>query len=55
VVTTAAEVRDMAFMAVIGFLALFSLISFELGTDDWRQAGYTPTVDGMFWMRLGGR
>lgn len=51
----AAEVRDMAILAVIGFLALFSLISYELGTDDWRQAGYTPQDDGMFWMRLGSR
>jgi hypothetical protein len=53
--TSAAEVRDMAILAVIGFLALFSLISYELGTDDWRQAGYTPQDDGMFWMRLGSR
>jgi hypothetical protein len=45
----------MAILAVIGFLALFSVISFELGTDDWRQAGYTPLDDGMFWMRLSGR
>jgi hypothetical protein len=51
----AAEVHDMAILAVIGFLALFSLISYELGTDDWRQAGYTPLDDGMFWMRLGNR
>jgi hypothetical protein len=53
--TNAAEVRDMAILAVIGVLTLFSLLSFELGTDDWRQAGYTPLDDGMFWMRLGSR
>ncbi len=45
----------MAILAVIGILTLFSLISIELGTDDWRQAGSTPLDDGMFWMRLGGR
>jgi hypothetical protein len=49
----AAEVRDMAILAVLGILALFSLISYELGTDDWRQAGYAPTDDGMFWMHIG--
>jgi hypothetical protein len=51
----AAEVRDMAILAVLGFLTLFSLISYELGTDDWRQAGYTPTDDGMYWMRISSR
>jgi hypothetical protein len=38
---------------IIGLLALFSLISFALGTDDWRQQGYTPTDEVMFWMRFG--
>ena len=45
----------MAILAVLGFLTLFSLISYELGTDDWRQAGYTPTDDGMYWMRISSR
>jgi hypothetical protein len=45
----------MGILAVLGFLTLFSLISYALGTDDWRQRGYTPKDDVMFWMRLGGR
>jgi hypothetical protein len=49
----AAEDHDMVILAVIGLLALFSLISFALGTDDWRQRGYTPKDEVMFWMRFG--
>ena len=43
----------MVILAVIGLLALFSLISFALGTDDSRQRGYTPKDEVMFWMRFG--
>lgn len=49
----AAEDHDMVILTVIGLLALFSLISFALGTDDWRQRGYTPKDEVMFWMRFG--
>lgn len=48
-----AEDHTMVILAVIGLLALFSLISFALGTDDWRQRGYTPKDEVMFWMRFG--
>jgi hypothetical protein len=43
----------MGILAVFGVLTLFSLISYKLGTDDWRQQGYTPKDDVMFWMRFG--
>lgn len=43
----------MVVLAVIGLLALFSLISFALGTDDWRQRGHAPKDEVMFWMRFG--
>lgn len=49
----AAEDHAMIILTVIGLLALFSLISFALGTDDWRQRGYTPRDEVMFWMRFG--
>lgn len=45
----------MGILAVLGFLTLFSLISYTLGTDDLRQRGYTPKDEVMFWMRLGSR
>jgi hypothetical protein len=45
----------MGILAVLGFLTLFSLISYTLGTDDLRQRGYTPTDEVMFWMKLGSR
>ncbi len=38
---------------IIGLLALVSLISLALGTDDGRQRGYTPRDEVMFWMRFG--
>lgn len=37
----------MVVAIIIGLLALFSLISFALGTDDWRQRGYTPREEVM--------
>ena len=43
----------MVVAIVIGLLALFSLISFALGTDDGRQRGYTPRDEVVFWMRFG--
>ena len=43
----------MVILMVIGRLALFSLISFALGTDDGRQRGYTPKDEVMYWMRFG--
>lgn len=38
---------------IIGLLALFSLISLTLGTDDPRQRGYSPRDEAIFWMRFG--
>jgi hypothetical protein len=43
----------MVVAIILGLLALFSLISFALGTDDWSQRGYTPKEEVMFWMRFG--
>ena len=37
---------------IIGLLALFSLISFALGTDDWRELGYTPWDEVIFRTRF---
>jgi hypothetical protein len=39
---------------IIGFLALFSLISYALGTDDGRQGDYTPRDEPLFWTRFWG-
>jgi hypothetical protein len=43
----------MVVAIILGLLALFSLISFALGTDDGRQRGQTPRDEVMFWMRFG--
>jgi hypothetical protein len=40
---------------IIGLLALFSLISFLLGTDEPRQGDVDPTYDARFLMRFGAR
>lgn len=40
---------------VIGLLALFSLISFLLGTDEPRQSDVDPNYDARFLMRFGAR
>jgi type II secretory pathway pseudopilin PulG len=39
---------------IIGLLALFSLISFALDTDDGRQRELTRREEVIFWMRYGG-
>ena len=38
---------------IIGLLALFSLISFALGTDDGRQPVYSPRDEVTFWRLFG--
>ena len=43
----------MVIAIIIGLLALFSLISIALGTDDGRQRGYSPRDEAIFWMRFG--
>ncbi|MEA2608143.1 MAG: hypothetical protein QOJ75_386 [Chloroflexota bacterium] len=45
----------MVIAIIIGLLALFSLISLALGTDDWRERGYSPRDEIIFWMRFGNR
>ena len=40
---------------IIGLLALFSLISIALGTDDGRQRGYSPRDEVTFWRLFGSR
>jgi hypothetical protein len=43
----------MVIAIIIGLLALFSLISFALGTDNGRQRADTPRDQVVFWMRFG--
>ena len=43
----------MILVIVLGLLALFSLISFLLGTDEPRQANVAPRNDATFLMRFG--
>ena len=43
----------MVVAIILGLLALFSLISFALGTDDGRQRDDTRGDQAMFWMRFG--
>jgi len=46
----------MILMIIIGLLALFSLLSFALGTDEPRQAHTEPGDDHVrFLMRFGAR
>ena len=45
----------MIIAIVIGLLALFSLISFLLDTDEPRQGNVDAEHDAMFLMRLGAR
>jgi len=45
----------MVIAIIIGLLALFSLISFALDTDDWRERRYSPRDQIIFWMRFGNR
>jgi hypothetical protein len=43
----------MVVAIIIGLLALFSLISIALDTDDGRRRGMTPSDEVIFWMRFG--
>ncbi len=43
----------MVIAIILGFLALFSLISHALGTEDGRQQVYFPRNEVLFWMRFG--
>lgn len=46
----------MVLSIIIGLLALFSLISFLLGTDEPRQSGdVDPSFDVRYLMRFGAR
>ena len=43
----------MVIVTIIGLLALFSLISYRLGTDDGGQRAPDRDQEAMFWMRFG--
>ena len=43
----------MVIVTIIGLLALFSLISYGLGTDDGGQQAPARDQETMFWMRFG--
>ena len=43
----------MVVAIILGLLALFSLISFALGTDDGRRQANAPRDEIPFWMRFG--
>ena len=43
----------MVIITIIGLLALFSLISYRLGTDDGSRRVGEQDREAMFWMRFG--
>jgi hypothetical protein len=43
----------MVIVTIIALLALFSLISYRLGTDDGAQGIPDRDQEAMFWMRFG--
>lgn len=43
----------MVVAIILGLLALFSLISLVLGTDDGRRQVYYPRNEILSWMRFG--
>lgn len=45
----------MAIATVFGLLALFSLISFALGTEDQQRPGHIPQDEALFLLRFGNR
>ena len=45
----------MVIAIIIGLLALFSLISYLLGTDEPRQGDVEPSFDVRYLMRFGAR
>ncbi len=45
----------MVIATVFGLLALFSLISFALGTEDQQHPGKTLDDEAMFLLRFGNR
>ncbi len=45
----------MVIATVFGLLALFSLISFALGTEDQQRPGHIPQDEAMFLLRFGNR
>ena len=45
----------MIFLIILGILALFSLISILLGTDEPRRSDVTPTEYDWYLMRYGAR
>jgi hypothetical protein len=53
--TAAKGVPTVIIAIVIGLLALFSLISYLLGTDEPRQTDVDPTEQARFLLRFGAR
>jgi hypothetical protein len=47
--------HSMIILIAIGLLALFSLISYLLGTDEPRQANVDPVHQSWYLMRFGAR
>lgn len=43
----------MVIVTIIGLLALFSLISYRLGTDNGGQQAPARDQETLFWMRFG--
>ena len=53
--SVAAKEHDVIFLIILGILALFSLISILLGTDEPRRSDVTPTEYDWYLMRYGAR
>ncbi len=53
--SVAAKEHDMIFLIILGILALFSLISILLGTDEPRRSDAAPRDYDWYLMRFGAR
>jgi len=53
--SVAAKEHDMIFLIILGILALFSLISILLGTDEPRRPDVAPREYDWYLLRFGAR